>query len=437
MPSLAFKPRERLPVKRGQIFVITGSALLLLALLTPVFFSRFRPSAFTRSINSPNATNPDNSSAARGTTTVGRGTIKKALLLDGELRAVRSRMIYSNTSEETKIVFLPPEGTIIKAGERVAELDAGTVLTKIKDNEEKIVAAENEIVRLQAQHEASLRDLEVELSKLWLAYEQPKLKAKVPAEVLARREYQEAQLALEKSKTEYDNHLAKIEQKKKEQAAERQVKTIEKDKLNVQLNRAKSNLDGMRIKAPSDGMVIYNEHYNERRKMQVGDMVWGGWPIIRLPDLTEMEVLALVNEVDGPKLSVGARAEIKLDSYPDTVITGAVKEIAQTAVKAGWMSKAKIFRVVIALDRTITEVMKPGMSAQVSVITSETQPQLLIPRSAVKFENQTAIVARAEANDTQRQIAVTILAADATSYAVADNGALKEGDRILTTAPRL
>ena len=436
MPSLAFKPRERLPVKRGQIFVITGSALLLLALLTPVFFSRFRPSAFTRSINSPNATNPDNSSAARGTTTVGRGTIKKALLLDGELRAVRSRMIYSNTSEETKIVFLPPEGTIIKAGERVAELDAGTVLTKIKDNEEKIVAAENEIVRLQAQHEASLRDLEVELSKLWLAYEQAKLKAKVPAEVLARREYQEAQLALEKSKTEYDNHLAKIEQKKKEQAAERQVKTIEKDKLNVQLNRAKSNLDGMRIKAPSDGMVIYNEHYNERRKMQVGDMVWGGWPIIRLPDLTEMEVLALVNEVDGPKLSVGARAEIKLDSYPDTVITGAVKEIAQTAVKAGWMSKAKIFRVVIALDRTITEVMKPGMSAQVSVITSETQPQLLIPRSAVKFENQTAIVARTEANNTQRQIAVTILAADATSYAVADNGALKEGDRILTTVPR-
>ncbi len=426
MPSLAFKPREHM----RQIFVIIGGALLLLALLTPLFFSRFRISAFTSSLNSPNQTRPDNSSTAT-VAKVGRGTIKKALLLDGELRAVRSRMIYSNTSDEAKIVYLPPEGTVIKAGERVAELDAGTVLTKIKDSEEKIVAAENEIIRLQAQHEALLRDLEVELSKLWLAYEQAKLKAKIPAEVLARREYQEAQLTLEKSKTEYDNHLAKIEQKKKEQSAERQVKTIEKDKLEVQLNRAKSNLDGMRIKAPSDGMVIYNEHYNERRKMQVGDMVWGGWPIIRLPDLTEMEVLALVNEVDGPKLSVGARAEIKLDSYPDTVITGAVKEIAQTAVKASRMSSAKIFRVVISLDRTVTEVMKPGMSAQVSVITSETQPQLLIPRSAVKFENQTVSVTRPENNETKRQIAVTILAADAINYAVADNGALKEGDRIL------
>lgn len=429
MPSLVFKPREQ----ARQFFVMALGCLLLLTLLSALLFSRFRSTLFTTSTSSATATDTKGTTA---NTIVTRGVIKKALLLDGELRAVRSRMIYSNTPEDTKIVFLPPEGTIIKAGERIAELDAGTVLTKIKDNEEKIVAAENEIVRLQAQHEASLRDLEVELSKLWLAYEQAKLKAKVPAEVLARREYQEAQLALEKSKTEYDNHLAKIEQKKKEQAAERQVKTIEKDKLVVQLNRAKSNLDGMRIKAPSDGMVIYNEHYNERRKMQIGDVVWGGWPIIRLPDLTEMEVLALVNEVDGPKLSVGARAEIKLDSYPDTVIAGAVKEIAQTAVKAGWMSKAKIFRVVIALDKTVTEVMKPGMSAQVSVITSETRPQLLIPRSAVKFENQTAIVARSEANNTQRQIAVTILSADATSYAVADNGALKEGDKILTTVPR-
>ncbi|MEP7343497.1 MAG: efflux RND transporter periplasmic adaptor subunit [Acidobacteriota bacterium] len=401
---------------------------MLLALLVPLFLPRFRLNPFASSLTSSNPSTPNDSS----TVAVGRGTIKKSLLLDGELRAVRSRMIYANTSEETKIVYLPPEGTVIKAGERIAELDAGTVLTKIKDNEEKIVAAENEIVRLQAQHEALLRDLEIELSKLWLAYEQAKLKAKIPAEVQARREYQEAQLTLEKSKTEYDNHLAKVEQKKKEQAAELQVKTIDKNKLDVQLNRAKSNLDGLRIKAPSDGMVIYNEHYNERRKLQVGDVIWGGWPIIRLPDLTEMEVLALVNEVDGPKLSIGAQAEIKLDSYPDTVISGAVKEIAQTAVKASRMSSAKIFRVTISLDRTATEVMKPGMSAQISVIIGETPSQLLVPRSAVKFDKQAAIVVRPEANDTKRQIAVTILAADANSYSVADNGALKEGDRILT-----
>ncbi len=368
--------------------------------------------------------------ASSTTITVRRDSIRKMLLLDGELRAVRSRTIYSDTTEEAKIVYMPPEGTVVKAGERILEIDSSAVLTRIKDTEDRIVAADNEIVKTQSQQEGALRDLEVELSRLWLTFEQAKLKAKVPSEVLARREYQDAQLALEKARTEYENHLLKIEQKKKEQAAELQVKIIERDKLKVQYDRARANLNGMRILAPADGMVIYNEHWNERRKIQVGDVVWSGWPIIRLPDLSEMEVLAQVNEVDGPKLSVGSRAEIRLDSYPETRISGEVKDIAQTATKAGWMSKAKIFRVTISLDRTETAFMKPGMSSQIMVTINTTTAALLVPRSAVRFEGETPLIARLESGDARRDVAVNILASDALHYAIADNGALKEGDRI-------
>ncbi len=407
---------------------LTVGALLLLALLTPIFISSFRPQSFNRLL----APADTSASTVAPATEVKRGTIKKTLLLDGELRAVRSRTIYGASSDEAKIVYMPPEGTVIKAGDLAVELDSTNILTKIKDTDERIVAAENEIVRTKSQHESALRDLEVELSRLWLAFEQAKLKAKVPNEVISRREYQEAQLALEKSKTEYENHLNKIEQKKKEQAAELQVKTIEKDKLNVQLDRAKSDLEGMRIKAPTDGMVLYNDHWNERRKLQIGDVVWGGWPVVRLPDLTEMEVLAQVNEVDGPRLSIGAKTEVKLDSYPDKVITGEIKDISQTAIKASWMAKAKIFRVTISLDQTVMEIMKPGMSAQVSVIISETPSNLLVPRSAVKADGESAKVVRIESADARREVAVTILAADGLNYLVADNGALKEGDRILS-----
>jgi HlyD family secretion protein len=407
---------------------LIASACLLLALLTPIFMHRFNSSSFNRLLASSNGGANDAGATA---IEVKRGAIKKVLLLDGELRAVRSRTIYGGSSwDDVKIVFMPPEGTVIKAGDLVLELDSTTTLNKIKDSDERIVAAENEIVRVRSQHEAALRDLEVELSRLWLAFEQAKLKAKVPNEVVSRREFQDAQLALEKSKTEYENHLNKIEQKKKEQGAELQVKVIEKEKLQVQLDRARNDLDGMRIKAPTGGMVLYNDHWNERRKLQVGDLVWGGWPVVQLPDLTEMEVLAQVNEVDGPKLSIGARAEVKLDSYPDKVITGEIKEISQTAIKANRMAKAKIFRVTISLEQTLMEIMKPGMSAQVLVTISETQPNLLVPRSTVKFEGESPRVTRIESADARRDVAVTILAADGLNYLVADNGALKEGDRI-------
>ena len=424
-------PSSNLRGLAGRRVALIGSACALLALLAPIFINRFNNPSFDWLLASSSGL-ANNAGAAA--IEVKRGAIKKVLLLDGELRAVRSRTIFGgSTWEDVKIVYMPPEGTVIKAGDLALELDSTTTLNKIKDTDEKIVAAENEIVKTRSQNESALRDLEVDLSKLWLTYEQAKLKAKVPNEVVSRREFQEAQLALEKAKTEYENHLNKIEEKKKEQAAELQVKIIEKEKLKVQLDRAKSDLDGMRIKAPTDGMVLYNDHWNgnERRKLQIGDVVWGGWPVVRLPDLTEMEVLAQVNEVDGPKLSIGARAEVKIDSYPDKVITGEIKDISQTAIKASWMAKAKIFRVTISLDQTLMEIMKPGMSAQVSVTISETQPNLLVPRPTVKFDGERASVTRIEGADARREVAVTILASDGLNYLVADNGALKEGNRIV------
>jgi HlyD family secretion protein len=408
---------------------LIASVCLLLVLIAPIFIYRFNSSSFGYILASSNG---EANNAGAGTVAVKRGTVKKILLLDGELRAVRSRTIFGgSTWEDVKIVYMPPEGTVVKAGDLTLELDSTNTLNKIKDTDEKIVAAENEIVRVRSQHESALRDLEIELSKLWLTYEQAKLKAKVPNEVVSRREFQEAQLALEKSKTEYENHLNKIEQKKKEQSAELQVKIIEKEKLKVQLDQAKSDLDGMKIKAPTDGMVLYNDHWNERRKLQIGDLVWPGWPVVQLPDLTEMEVLAQVNEVDGPRLSIGARAEVKLDSYPDKAITGEIKDISQTAIKASRMAKAKIFRVTISLNQTLMEIMKPGMSALVSVTISETQPNLLVPRSTVRFDGESAKVTRTEGADAQREVAVTILTADGLNYLIADNGALKEGDNIL------
>jgi HlyD family secretion protein len=416
----------KLGARRAAIFC----GLLLLALLVPAAF-----------VIRSHSTNGNSGSISEGTSQealgagvvqVRRGEIKKRLLLDGELRAVSSRTIFSSTSEEVKITYLPPEGNLVKAGDRVVELDNSTILSKVKDIEDRIVGAENDIVKTRSQQEALLRDMDVVLSQLWLVYEQSKLDVKVPATVLPRRTYQEHQLAFDKGKTEYENQLAKIEQKKKEQAAELQVKVIEKDKLGVQLNQVKANLASMILSAPADGMVIYGDHWMERRKIQVGDIVWGGFPLVRLPDLKDMEVLAQVNEVDGPRLSIGQKAEVRLDSYPDIQITGSVKNIAQTAIKASWMAKAKVFLVVIGLDKTVTEIMKPGMSAQITLAITEQPAQLLVPRSAVQFEGSSAQVMRIEGEKAKRAIAVTVVSADPVYYAIADGGALGEGDRVLS-----
>jgi len=347
------------------------------------------------------------------------------------LRAVRFRLVYVSTPQEVKITYLAPEGSIVKPGDRLVELDSGTVSQTIKDLEEKIIAADNEILKTRSSHQSALRDMDIQLSRLWLALEQATIRARPAADLVPRRNYQENQLALAKAKTEYDNQLAKMGKTKEQQAAELQVKLIERKDLDGQLEEARRNLDGMNIRAPSEGMVIYNDSWSERRKVQVGDVVWAGLPVLQLPDLREMEIISQANEVDGPRISVGQRATIIIDSYQNIKISGAVREISQTAIKAGWMAKANVFRVVISLDSTPPGILKPGMSAQVALDIEGSDTQLLVPRQAVRFENGSAEVVRIESDRLRRPVAVTVLMSDPFNFAVAQNGALKEGDRIL------
>jgi multidrug efflux pump subunit AcrA (membrane-fusion protein) len=95
------------------------------------------------------------------------------------------------------------------------------------------------------------------------------------------------------------------------------------------------------------------------------------------------------------------------------------------------MAKAKVFLVVITLDKTVVEIMKPGMSAQVTLSIADQPDLLLVPRSAVQFEEGSAQVMRLEGEKDRRAVAVTVLSADPMYYAVADDGALKQGDKIL------
>ena len=408
------------------------SPLAIIAVLLPVMLRSgisIKPNQLLASL--PPITKFTKPKPVLETVTVQTGVLEKAILLDGDLQAVRARTLFGSQNE-TKITYMPPEGTNVKAGDRLVEFDNAPVSNRIREIREQIITAENQIVEIQSNHESGLRDLEASLSQYWLSYQQAKLDATVPVNLVPRRDYQERQLLLEKTQTEYTSHLAKIEKKKLEQQAEIQAKKLENEKLEVDLRKLENQLDNLNLKAPTDGIVTYADHIFEPRKVQVGDVVWSGFPVINLPDLTELEVLAKVNEVDGPRLSIGQDAQISLDSYPDIKINGKIKEISQTAAKAGTSRSdtTKIFKVVVSLEKTLTDIMKPGMSAQVAIVPKENNPQILVPRPAVKFNNKQAQVFKQIGEELQ-PFTINILDSNANFYAIADDGKTKQGDKLV------
>src|SRR5581483_3446539 len=133
--------RPRKLIRKRTILFCVAAIVLVLAGLAVGFRRNGRGSKFLSALPTVQAKTEEPTIAVR------RGDLKKNLIIVGELRAVRSQSIYAVTSDEAKITYLPPEGSIIKPGEKVLELDSTTAITKIKDMEEKIVAADNDIIK--------------------------------------------------------------------------------------------------------------------------------------------------------------------------------------------------------------------------------------------------------------------------------------------------
>src|SRR5262249_16208997 len=108
-------PSSNLREPGSRRLALAISACLLLAMLAPIFIRRFDPPLFNRILASSSNGTTDAVAPGGPATEVKRGSVRKTLLLDGELRAVRSRTIYGSSSEEAKIVYLPPEGSVVKA----------------------------------------------------------------------------------------------------------------------------------------------------------------------------------------------------------------------------------------------------------------------------------------------------------------------------------
>lgn len=156
--------------------------------------------------------------------------------------------------------------------------------------------------------------------------------------------------------------------------------------LTEQLKAATRRLADTVINAPQDGIVVLAErHYaGQLRKPRVGDVTWQGQPLIYLPNLNEMIVKTYVREIDLHRLSVGQKAQVFLDAFPDLCFSGKVVRIGTMAEKskADGGNGAKVFSMIASLEGQ-DDRLRPGMTSRVEARGDSRQNVLLVPLSAI------------------------------------------------------
>ncbi len=145
-------------------------------------------------------------------------------------------------------------------------------------------------------------------------------------------------------------------------------------------NDAISQLNDTVIRSPINGQVI-------GKPTPAGQAVAPGvsapMVLLTVADMSKMQIETQVDESDIGKMKVGLRATFTVDAYPEKTFHGVVSSISQ---KANIVSNVVYYKVFVDVDDA-ENLLKPTMTARVSINVAEKNNTLLVPLTAVKATN--------------------------------------------------
>jgi multidrug resistance efflux pump len=360
--------------------------------------------------------------------------VEDVFLLTGELRAIRSASIVAPRSEgPLQIRWMVEDGTEVAEGERVVEFDAARLIQTIEERRLRLRQAENERESRGRTLAAEGDRKKVAVDKAEIESEKARVDAAVPRELRSAVEWRRMQaLLLEKQ--------AELQKARLEQGAfltssrsDMEVLLRGEEKARRDVDAAELSLASMSARAPRGGVFLVSNFWQwgpeGPRKLQPGDTVWPGYGVASVPDPSAMEVAANLSEVDHGRVTAGMKARCILDTYPDRTFDGQVEEVRAVAAEArrvaGGASTATGFPVRVSLART-DPIMRPGLSVRIEVVRHAWPRALAVPRQAVRFEGDRALVTRKGQTE-----AMAVRLAGCTPLECVIESGLAEGDDVL------
>src|SRR5207245_889316 len=126
------------------------------------------------------------------------------------------------------------------------------------------------------------------------------------------------------------------------------------DQETVKYDDIKEEIKKCTVVSPQDGMVVYYVPEQSRYGSGTQQSIGG-------------------KDKDNQIVYPGQPARVRVDAFPDHVLKAHVKQVATVASQADWMSSdVKVYQTMVAIDEPV-ENLKPGMSAEVTILASDTK----------------------------------------------------------------
>jgi multidrug resistance efflux pump len=342
---------------------------------------------------------PPVATAGIRTATAVAGTLDRVLRVSGQTAAIHfsnitaPRLTGPESNRELILLQVAPAGSWVKKGSLVAQIDAQSLLDHIDDLGDTIRAAEADVAKRRAEQSIemekllqTLRTSKAEADKARLEYDGSETQTEIQRQLL--------KLTLDEADARYKQAQSDIGFKKASHAADVKILEYTLERHTRHRDRHKRDAAAFSVYASMDGLVVMQQIWRgtEMAMVQQGDRLAPGQPFMKIVDTRKMQVEGTVNQAESSEFRIGQKARIRFDAFPGMRFDGTIHSIG--ALAAGGFRNSYFVRSVPVRVNIIGNDPRliPDLSASADVTVDSVASQVLLPLSAVRYENGKPVV---------------------------------------------
>jgi len=280
------------------------------------------------------------------TAPVERRAIEAHVTASGTVSAVTTVDVGTQVSGTIKEIYVD-YNSVVKKGQLIALIDPSTFEAQVEQAKANLMQARASLQKAKATLDDAKRNLNRQ-KMLW------------DRDLIARSDLDSAQ-------TEYDLAVAGVSE------AEANVYQTQ-----AALKKAETDLGYTRIYSPVDGIVV-------SRDVDAGQTVAASFQTPTLftiaQDLTKMQIETNVDEADIGEVKEGLSVTFTVDAYPEAVFSGTIKQVR---IASSVVENVVTYPVIIDVANPDL-MLKPGMTANVTIITDKKEDALAVPSAAFRY----------------------------------------------------
>ena len=290
---------------------------------------------------------------------VKRGDLVVKTFLRGELRAVRSLTLTApNIGSQSQITQLAPAGALANRGNLIFELDDSERVAALEDSLLAVEKIQEDLKKAETELDIRKSQDEVEIVRANFQVRRAELEVR-RNELISEIDARKNVLTLEEARRRKQKLEEDIKNRLQQREAELAVLREQINKAQLDVDRDRRRIEQSRVLAPMTGLVSVLQNRSGGRggfgqstpDIREGDQIPAGMSVTQLLDLSEMELVTKVEEVERANLKEGQTVVIRLDALPGKTVEGKIERLGNTASTNIFAGEAtKKFECIISID---------------------------------------------------------------------------------------